>query len=82
MLPALSFGLRSVRAPAPASHLVDRTVGSDTALPSVSRVGIEYKPAQSRVFVNNGVGFRLGGEDKLTMRLRKGSLSLYLKRDF
>jgi len=82
MLPALSFGLRSVRVPAPAGNLVDRTVGSDTALPSVSRVGIEYKPAQSRVFVNNGVGFRLGGEDKLTMRLRKGSLSLYLKRDF
>jgi hypothetical protein len=82
MLPALSFGLRSVSAPAPARNLVDRTYGSDTAVPSVSRVGIEYKPAQSPVFLNNGVGFRLGGEDKLTMRLRKGSLGLYFKRNF
>jgi hypothetical protein len=48
----------------------------------VSRVGIEYKPAQSQVFLNHGLGFRLGGDDKLTMRLRKGSLGLYLKRNF
>ena len=82
MLPALSFGLRSVSAAAPASNLVDRTLGSDTAVPSVSRVGIEYKPAQSPVFLNHGVGFRLGGDDKLTMRLRKGSLGLYFKRNF
>ena len=83
MLPALSFGLRSVSvAPAPASHLVDRTLGSGAEVPSVSRVGIEYKPAQSPVFVNQGLGFRLGGDDKLTMRLRKGSLGIYLKRRF
>ena len=82
MLPAISFGLRSVSAAAPASNLVDRTLGSDTAEPSVSRIGIEYKPAQSPVFFNNGVGFRLGGDDKLTMRLRKGSLGLYFKRNF
>ena len=82
MLPALSFGLRSVSAPAPASNLVDRTLASGAALPSVSRVGIEYKPAQSRVTLNQGLGFRLGGDDKLTMRLRKGSLGLYFKRNF
>ena len=82
MLPALSFGLRSVSAPAPASNLVDRTLGSGAAVPAVSRVGIEYKPAQSQVFLNQGLGFRLGGDDKLTMRLRKGSLSLYFKRNF
>jgi hypothetical protein len=82
MLPALSFGLRSVSVQAPASNLVDRTHGADTAVPTVSRVGIEYKPAQSPVFLNNGLGFRLGGDDKLTMRLRKGSLGLYLKRNF
>jgi hypothetical protein len=81
MLPALSFGLRSVSAPARASNLVDRTYGSDP-VPSVSRVGIEYKPAQSRVILNQGFGFRLGGDDKLTMRLRKGSLGIYLKRNF
>ena len=82
MLPALSFGLRSVSAPDAASHLVDRTLGSGSAVPAVSRVGIEYKPAQSQVILNQGFGFHLGGDDKLTMRLRKGSLSLYLKRRF
>ena len=82
MLPALSFGLRSVSAPTPASSLVDRTLGSGSEVPVVSRVGIEYKPAQSQVFLNHGLGFRLGGDDKLTMRLRKGSLGIYLKRNF
>jgi len=82
MLPALSFGLRSVVTPAPASNLVDRTLSANAEAPVVSRVGIEYKPAQSPVFLNQGLGFRLGGEDKLTMRLRKGSLGIYLKRTF
>jgi hypothetical protein len=82
MLPALSFGLRSVVTPAPANNLVDRTLSANAAAPVVSRVGIEYKPAQSPVFLNQGLGFRLGGDDKLTMRLRKGSLGIYLKRNF
>jgi hypothetical protein len=83
MLPALSFGLRSVSAgPAPASSLVERALGSSTAVPYVSKVGIEWKPAQSQVFLNQGLGFRLGGDDRLTMRLRKGSLGLYMKRNF
>jgi hypothetical protein len=81
MLPALSFGVRNVSAPVPAS-LVDRTVGAATALPYVSRMGIEYKPAQSQVFLNQGLGFRLAGDDRLTMRLRKGSLGIYMKRTF
>ena len=51
-------------------------------VPTVSRVGIEYKPAQSRVTLNQGLGLRLNGDDKVTMRLRKGSLSLYYKRNF
>jgi hypothetical protein len=82
MLPALSFGLRSVNAPSPASNLVDRTLGSGAEVRYVSRVGIEYKPAQPQVFLNHGLGFRLSGEDRLTVRLRKGSLGLYLKRNF
>ena len=81
MLPALSFGLHS-GTPVPTSNLVDRTLGSGAAAPSVSRVGIEYKPAQSRVILNQGFGFHLSGDDKLTMRLRKGSLSIFLKRRF
>jgi hypothetical protein len=82
MLPAVSFGLRSVSAGAPAKSLVDRTLGSDSDARFVSRVGVEFKPAQSPVFLNHGLGFRLGGDDKLTMRLRKGSLGIYMKRNF
>jgi hypothetical protein len=82
MLPALSFGLRSVSAPPLASSLVDRTLGADSQAAYVSRVGVEYKPAQSQVFLNHGVGVRLSGDDRLTVRLRKGSLGLYLKRNF
>jgi hypothetical protein len=83
MLPALSFGLRTVSAgPAPASTLVERALAAAPATPYVSKVGIEWKPAQSQVFLNHGLGFRLSGDDKLTMRLRKGSLGLYMKRNF
>jgi hypothetical protein len=82
MLPAVSFGLRSVSAGAPANSLVDRTLGSDSDARLISRVGVEFKPAQAPVFLNQGLGFRLGGDDKLTMRLRKGSLGIYLKRNF
>ncbi|MEO8310222.1 MAG: hypothetical protein ABI520_03530 [Caldimonas sp.] len=83
MLPALTFGLRSVSAgPAPASSLLERALASETATPYVSKVGIEWKPAPSQVFLNQGLGFRLGGDDKLTMRLRKGSLGIYMKRNF
>jgi len=82
-LPALSLGLRSVSTgPASASSLAERALGAATALPYVSRLGIEWKPAQSRVFVNQGLGLRLGADDRLTMRLRKGSLGIYLKSDF
>jgi hypothetical protein len=83
MWPALSFGLRSVSAgPAPASSLVQRALGSGTVVPYVSKVGVEYKPAQSQVFLNQGVGVRLSGDDRVTMRLRKGSLGIYMKRNF
>jgi hypothetical protein len=34
------------------------------------------------VDVNRGLAFRLGGDDRLTMRLRKGSLGLYYRRNF
>lgn len=83
MLPALSLGLRTVSdGPAPAGSLIDRALGSATAVPSVSKVAIEWKPAQSQVFLNHGLGFRLGGDDKVTMRFRKGSLGIYMKHSF
>jgi hypothetical protein len=47
------------------------------------RIGIEWKPAESQLmFVRDGLGMRLGGDDRLTMRLRKGTLSIYMKRQF
>ncbi len=83
VLPALSFGLRRVSAgPAPASSLVERALGSNASVPYLSKVGIEWKPVRSQVFLNQGLGFRLGGDDRVTMRLRKGSLGLYYKRNF
>jgi hypothetical protein len=82
-LPALTLGLSTVSTgPAPASSLIERAFGSGTGVPYERKVGIEWKPAQSQVFLNQGLGFRLGGDDKLTMRLRKGSLGIYMKRTF
>ena len=81
-LPGLSLGLRNVSAgPAPASSLVERALGSE-AVPYVSKVGIEWKPPQSQVFLNQGLAFRLGGDDRVTMRMRKGSLGIFMKRNF
>jgi hypothetical protein len=85
MLPALTIGLRSVSAgpaPAPANSLVARALGATESVPYESKVGIEWKPAQSQLFFNQGLGVRLGGDDRLVMRLRKGSLGLYMKRSF
>jgi hypothetical protein len=82
MLPALSLGLRSVEGPASGSSLAERALGSATTEPAVSKVGIQWKPAQSRVFLHQGLGFRLGGDDRVVMRLRKGSLGIYMQRRF
>jgi len=82
-LPALSLGLRRFsEGPAPAGSLVERALGSATTVPSVSKVAIEWKPAQSQVFLNHGLGLRLTGDDKVTMRFRKGSLGIYMKHSF
>ncbi|HEX4235528.1 MAG TPA: hypothetical protein VH041_14630 [Caldimonas sp.] len=81
--PALSFGLRSVVAePGPADSLAERVLGTSTSVKEVSKIGIEWKPAQSQVFFNQGVGVRLNDDDRLIMRLRKGSLGLYMQRNF
>jgi hypothetical protein len=82
-LPALSIGLRSttLKSDAPASNLVDRTFGSGGES-YVRKVGIEWKPAQSRLFLNQGLGIRLDGDDRVMVRMRKGSLGLYLRSNF
>ena len=79
-LPTLSLDLRDVDGPSvrglrQAEHA--DTVTSDR------RVGIQWKPAESQLlFLRQGLGVRLSGDDRFTMRLRKGTLSVYMKREF
>jgi hypothetical protein len=79
-LPSLSIGLRSVSAGATANSLIERA-GSDVANPSSTRrVGLEWKPAPSSVFVRGGV--RVTGDDRVTMKVRSGRVGLYMKSSF
>jgi hypothetical protein len=83
-LPSVSLGLRTVTpSPTAASSLLERAIGSGDGAATSSSVGIEWKPAQSQLmFLRQGLGIRLGGDDRLTMQLRKGTLGIYMKRDF
>lgn len=82
-LPSISVGLRSVSThQAPAESLIERALGSDSAAGEVSKIGIEWKPAQSEVFFHQGLGFRLDGDDRLVMRLRRSSIGIYMHRTF
>jgi len=84
-LPALSVGLNLFGPPSPAAHLLERSAtaaGLAPFAPSAS-VGVEWKPAApSRMFFHQGLGIRLGGDDSLTMRVRKGALAFFIRRDF
>jgi len=82
-LPAVSLELRSASAlPVAPSNLAERALGVAADTASVSKVGIEWKPAQSQIFFRGGVGVRLGGDDSVVMRLRKGTLGVYMQRSF
>lgn len=84
-LPSLSLGLRRFAAgpPAPESTLLERALGQAGAEPTLSRVGVEWKPAESQVsFLREGLGIRLDGNDRMTVRLRKGVLGIYMQRRF
>ena len=83
-LPSVSLGLRTVTpSPTAASSLLERAIGTGARPTTSSSVGIEWKPAQSQLmFLRQGLGIRLGGDDRLTMQLRKGTLGIYMKRDF
>jgi len=82
-LPTLSVGLRNVATgPTPAGALLDRATGASSRDQRESRVGLEWKPSPSRVFLNRGLGIRLDGDDRLTMRLKKGSLGLFVQTRF
>jgi hypothetical protein len=83
-LPSFSIGLRStaIKSNAVPSSLVDRAFGNGGGETVVRKVGIAWKPAQSRVFLNQGVGIRFDGDDRLTVRLKKGSFGLYMQSTF
>jgi hypothetical protein len=82
--PTLSVGLRSNPAGtvATAGSLLERATGATIGQPPERKVGLEWKPAQSRIFLNRGLGIRLDGDDRVTMRLKKGSLGLYMQSAF
>ena len=81
-LPSLSIGLRSVVAGATPNSLAARAGIEDASPPSSStqRLGLEWKPAQSSVFVRGGV--RLTGDDRVTMKVRSGRVGLFMKSSF
>lgn len=83
-LPAVSVVLRTVANPAPtAGSLLERAASTGAASSGTRSVGIEWKPAQSQLlFLRQGLGIRLSGDDRLTMRLRNGTLGIYMRRDF
>ena len=82
--PTMSVGLRSTSAGtvATAGSLLERATGVTIGQPQERKVGLEWKPAQSRVFLNRGLGIRLDGDDRVTMRLKKGSLGLFMQTAF
>ena len=84
-LPAITLGLRHVSSgqPLAASSLLVRATGATRPDSYVSKVGVEWKPAESNVnFIREGLGFRLDGNDRMTVRLRKGVLGIYMHRKF
>ena len=66
----------------PAAEQPDRARRRRRDPSSTRRVGLEWKPVQSRVFVRGGLGVRLVGDDQLTMKLRAGQIGLYMKSSF
>ena len=81
-MPSLSVGLRSTTAGPAASSLIERAGEAAPAPSSTRRVGLEWKPVQSRVFVRGGLGLRLSGDDQVTMKLRSGRVGIYMKSTF
>lgn len=82
--PTLSVGLRSSAAPtvSASGSLLERATGATIAPSTERKVGLEWKPSPSRLFLNRGLGIRLDGDDRLTMRLKKGSLGFFVQTAF
>ena len=83
-LPTLSVGLRrDAQLPATASSLLERSTGAASNVAYVSKIGLQWKPPQSQVnFLREGLGIRLDGNNRMTVRLRKGLVGVYMQRKF
>lgn len=82
--PTLTIGLRSTPGGtvARAGSLIERASGATLGPQPERKFGLEWKPARSRIFLNRGLGIRLDGDDRLTMRLKKGSLGIFVHTVF
>ena len=83
-LPSVSLGFRQGgRESATAGSLLARATSHADNGDYTSKVGIQWKPAESNVsFIREGLGFRLDGNERVTMKLRKGMLGVYMQRKF
>jgi len=60
-----------------------RGLGLDRGDAVVSKVGVEFKAAQSLWNLNyGGLGLRLAGDTRMTLRLRKGGFGVSMRRSF
>ncbi len=60
-----------------------RARGFDGGDAVVGKVGVEFKSAQSRWNIAyGGLGLRLDGDTRMTVRLRKGGLAFFMRRAF
>ena len=84
-LPAISLGWR-LRGPGhgpSAGTLLERAMESARAESYGSKIGVEWKPAEPEInFLREGLGIRLEGNNRMTVRLRKGMLGIYMHRKF
>jgi hypothetical protein len=81
-LPTLSVGVRSTTAGSTPNSLIERATDAATPAASTRRVGLEWKPVPSRVFIRGGLGLRLSGDDQVTMKIRSGRIGIYMKSTF
>ncbi|MEP7099709.1 MAG: hypothetical protein ABI781_04325 [Burkholderiales bacterium] len=57
--------------------------GFDGGEAVVGKVGIEFKAAQSRFNINyGGLGLRLAGDTRMTLRVKRGGLGIFMRSAF
>jgi hypothetical protein len=85
--PTLMLGLR-YRASEHAALFADAThvrgIGLNGEDQLLSKVGVEFKAAQSRLNLayGGGLGLRLAGDARMTLKARRGGLELTMRRTF